>query len=115
MASIEKMLNPRSVAVIGASESEGSIGQSLTKNLLTGKDRRKIYPVNLNRETVMGLKCYPSVSKIPEHVDLAVIATPARTVPAIVAECAKLGWTAQLSISRFPRSRGGRGQARRRD
>ncbi|MGA3109639.1 MAG: CoA-binding protein, partial [Candidatus Bathyarchaeia archaeon] len=99
MASIEKMLNPRSVAVIGASESEGSIGQSLTKNLLTGKDRRKIYPVNLNRETVMGLKCYPSVSKIPEHVDLAVIATPARTVPAIVAECAKAGVDGAVILS----------------
>jgi len=99
MASIEKMLNPRSVAVIGASESEGSIGQSLTKNLLTGKDRRKIFPVNLNRETVMGLKCYPSVSKIPEHVDLAVIATPARTVPAIVAECAKAGVDGAVILS----------------
>ena len=99
MASIEKMLNPKAVAVIGASESEGSIGQSLMRNLLTGRDRRKIYPVNINRETVMGLKCYPSVSKLPEHVDLAVIATPARTVPAIVEECAKAGIDGAVIVS----------------
>ncbi|MGP8069843.1 MAG: bifunctional acetate--CoA ligase family protein/GNAT family N-acetyltransferase [Candidatus Bathyarchaeia archaeon] len=99
MASIEKMLNPKAVAVIGASESEGSIGQSLMKNLLTGAERRKIYPVNMNRETVMGLKCYPSVSKIPEHIDLAVIATPAKTVPAIVEECAKAGVDGAVIVS----------------
>lgn len=89
MATIDRMLNPKAVAAIGASESEGSVGQSLMKNLLLGKDRRKIYPVNPARDTVMGLKCYSSVSKIPEKVDLAVIATPAKTVPSIVEECAK--------------------------
>ena len=99
MASIEKMLNPKAVAVIGASESDGSIGQSLMRNLLMGRDRRKIYPVNINRETVMGLKCYPSVSKLPEHIDLAVIATPARTVPSIVEECAKAGVDGAVIVS----------------
>ncbi len=70
------------------------------RNLLLGKDRRKkIYPVNINKDTVLGLKCYPSISKIPEHVDLAVIATPARTVPSIVAECAKAGVDGTVIIS----------------
>ena len=99
MASIEKMLNPKAVAVIGASENEGSIGQSLMKNLLTGAERRKIYPVNMKRETIMGLRCYPSVSKIPEHIDLAVIATPAKTVPSVVEECAKVGVDGVVIIS----------------
>jgi acetyltransferase len=99
MASIEKMLNPKAVAVIGASESEGSIGQSLMRNLLTGRDRRKIYPVNISRETVMGLKCYPSVSNLPDHIDLAVIATPARTVPSIVGECARAGVDGAVIVS----------------
>lgn len=89
MATIDKMLNPKTVAAIGASESEGSVGQALMKNLLLGKDRRKIYPVNPNRDIVMGLKSYPNIANIPEHVDLAVIATPAKTVPSIVEECAK--------------------------
>lgn len=89
MATIDKMLNPKTVAAIGASESEGSVGQALMKNLLLGKDRRKIYPVNPNRDIVMGLKSYPNIANIPEHVALAVIATPAKTVPSIVEECAK--------------------------
>jgi acetyltransferase len=81
------MLNPKAVAVIGASEHEGTVGQSLMQNLMEGHDGRKIYPVNPNRETVMGLKSFPTLSKIPEHVDLAVIATPAKTVPGLIEEC----------------------------
>lgn len=93
------MLNPKAVAAIGASDNEGSVGQAVMKNLLLGKDQRKIYPVNLNRESVMGLKCYPDIAKIPEHVDLAVIATPAKTVPGIVEECGKAGVDGVIIIS----------------
>jgi acetyltransferase len=93
------MLNPKVVAAIGATETEGSVGRSLMNNLLLGKERRKICPVNKNRETVMGLKCYPSISAIPEHVDLAVVATPAKTVPAIVKECAEAGVDGAVIIS----------------
>lgn len=99
MANIEKMLNPHTVAAIGASQIEGSVGESLMKNLLRGADARTIFPVNPNRETVMGLKCYPNVSAIQEHVDLAVIATPAKTVPALVLECAKAGVDGVIIIS----------------
>ena len=91
MGTIERMLNPKTVAAIGASEAEGSVGQALMKNLLLGKGKRSIFPVNPNRPTIMGLKCYSDITKIPGHVDLAVIATPAKTVPAIVEECAKAG------------------------
>jgi acetyltransferase len=83
------MLNPKTVAVIGASEEEGSVGQSLMNNLLLGKNRRNVYPVNIKRDTVMGLKCYANVASIPERIDLAVIATPAKTVPGLVEECVK--------------------------
>jgi acetyltransferase len=99
MATIDRMLNPKAVAAIGASESEGSVGQTLMKNLLLGKHRRKIYPVNPNRDTVMGLTCYPEIAKVPEHVDLALIATPAKTVPKIVEECAKAGVDGVIIIS----------------
>ncbi len=51
MGTIEKMLSPKTVAVIGASEAEGSVGQALMKNILFGKEKRKIYPVNPNRTT----------------------------------------------------------------
>ncbi len=93
------MLNPKAVAVIGASETEGTVGQSLMKNLLEGRDVRKIIPVNPSRETVMGLKSFPSLSKIPEHVELAVIATPAKTVPALIAECAQAEVDGAIVIS----------------
>ncbi|HMK82780.1 MAG TPA: GNAT family N-acetyltransferase [Candidatus Bathyarchaeia archaeon] len=91
MGAIEKMLSPKTVAAIGASDVEGSVGHALMKNLLSGKEKRTIYPVNPNRPTVMGLKSYQNVAKIPAHIDLAIIATPAKTVPAIVEECAKAG------------------------
>jgi acetyltransferase len=96
---IEKMLNPKTVAAIGASEVEGSVGQALMKNLLLGKENRTIYPVNPNRTTVMGLKCYPNIAKIPTHVDLAIIATPAKTVPAIIEECSKAGVDGAVILS----------------
>ena len=99
MANIERMLNPRAVAAIGASEEEGSVGESLMKNLLLGKDRRKIYPVNIKRSSVMGLKCYASIAEVPEHIDLAIIATPAKTVPALVEDCAKAGIEGVVIIS----------------
>jgi acetyltransferase len=97
--SIERMLNPSTVALIGATEREGSVGQAIMKNILLGKDRRKIYPVNPKREEVMGIKCYPSISDVPEHVDLAIIATPSKTVPGIVEECGKAGVNGCVIIS----------------
>lgn len=99
MAAIERMLNPKTVAAIGASDGEGSVGQALMKNLLLGKDRRRIYPVNPNRDIVMGLKCYPTIAKVPEHIDLAVVATPAKTVPSIVEECVKAGVDGVIILS----------------
>lgn len=99
MPNLERMLNPRTVAAIGASEKEGSVGECLMKNLLLGRDARKIYPVNLTQASVMGLKCYPNVGAVPEHVDLAVIATPAKTVPGLVEECAKAGVEGVIIIS----------------
>jgi len=99
LANIERMLNPKAVAAIGASEEEGSVGQSLMNNLLLGKDRRKIFPVNVKRSSVMGLKCYASIAEVPEHIDLAIIATPAKTVPALVEDCAKAGVEGVVIIS----------------
>jgi acetyltransferase len=103
------MLNPRTVVVIGATDKEGSVGQSVMKNLLVGKDRRKIIPVNPSRESAMGLKCYPDVAKIPEHVDFAVIATPAKTVPRLVEDCAKAGVDGVVIISAGFRETGAEG------
>ncbi|MEM2866086.1 MAG: acetate--CoA ligase family protein, partial [Candidatus Hadarchaeales archaeon] len=99
MGKLENMLNPKVVALIGASEREGSVGNQIMKNLLTGKDRRKIYPVNPNHQTVMGLKCFPSITQVPEHVDLAVVAIPAKGVPSVVDECGRSGVDGIVIIS----------------
>ncbi|MEM4245738.1 MAG: CoA-binding protein, partial [Candidatus Bathyarchaeia archaeon] len=99
MGLIEDMLNPKAVAFIGATEREGSIGQQIMKNLLKGKDRRPIYPVNIRRESVMGIKCFPSITEVPNHVNLAIIATPAKTVPKIVDECGQSGVDGVVIIS----------------
>ncbi|MBI5193014.1 MAG: GNAT family N-acetyltransferase [Nitrospirae bacterium] len=88
MADLKKIFNPKTVAVVGASESEGSVGRAVTENLLLSKDR-KIFPVNPNRKTILGIDAYPTIGDVPEQVDLAVIATPAKTVPAILEECGK--------------------------
>ena len=93
------MLNPKAVAMIGATEREGAVGYALMKNLLLGKDRIAIYPVNPSRDTVIGLKCYQNIATIPEHADLAVIATPSKTVPGLVEECGQAGGDGVVIIS----------------
>ena len=88
---LEPLFRPRTVAVIGASEREGSVGRTLLWNLISHPFGGTVYPVNPHRHSVLGVQAYPSVTAIPEPVDLAVIATPAATVPALVAECAAAG------------------------
>ena len=84
------MLDPKTVALIGATERESSVGRAIMDNLLLSKNR-KILPVNPNRKTVLGVQCYSKIADIPDHIDLAIIATPANTVPEIVEECGKAG------------------------
>ncbi len=84
------MFDPETIAVIGATEREGSVGRAILENLLLSKDR-KIFPVNPNRKTVLGIMCYSSITEVSEPIDLAIIAIPARIVPEIVEECGKSG------------------------
>ena len=88
---LEKIFKPKSIAAIGASDSEGSVGNALIKNLLRGGFAGRVYPVNPKRDTIQSVPCYHSVSDIPEKIDLAVIATPARAVPSVVEECGRAG------------------------
>lgn len=96
---MENMFNPRTIAFIGATEREGSVGLQIMKNLLAGGNGRKIYPVNPNRQSVLGIKCFPSVLNIDDHIDLAVIATPNETVPRLVEECGQQGVDGVVIIS----------------
>ena len=87
MADLKRMLDPRTVALVGASEEEDSTGRNLLQNLLSmnGKERL-IFPVNPNRKSIFNLECFPTVSAVPRAIDLAVIVSPAPTVPAVVEE-----------------------------
>jgi acetyltransferase len=96
---LNRIFNPGSIAVIGASEDEGTVGQILMHNLAMNAFEGKIFPVNIRRKEVMGIKAYQKVSEISEPVDLAIIATPAKTVPGIVEECGKAGIKGLIIIS----------------
>lgn len=82
---VKKFLNPKSIAIIGASETEGKVGFILMNKISNFKG--KVFPVNLNKKTILGIKAYKSVKEIPFKVDLAVIATPSNTVDKILIEC----------------------------
>ncbi|HML02184.1 MAG TPA: bifunctional acetate--CoA ligase family protein/GNAT family N-acetyltransferase [Candidatus Bathyarchaeia archaeon] len=88
---LDKIFDPQRIAVIGAGESAGSLGAKVLRNLIGVGYRGVVYPVNPFRSTVQGITAYPSILKIPWKVDLAIIATPAHTVPQIVEECGKAG------------------------
>ena len=96
---LDALFRPKSVALIGATEQEGSVGRTVMHNLLKGGFSGDIFPVNLKRKTVCGIPCFPSVSAIGKPVDLAVIVTPASVVPNIIGECAAANIPAAVIIS----------------
>lgn len=91
------MFGPRSIAIIGASDRAGSVGHALTQNLKVFDGR--VFLVNPKRTSVDGLETVPNVAGLPEPPDLAVIATPAPTVPGLLRECATAGVAGALIIS----------------
>ena len=96
---LEMMLAPRSVAVIGATETEGSVGRTLMENLIAGNFGGTLIPVNPRRRRVFGITAFPRISAAQHPVDLAVVATPAPTVPALIGECVEAGVKGAIIIS----------------
>ena len=90
---------PRTVAVLGASEKAGSVGRTVLWNLISNPFGGTVFPVNPKRSSVLGVKAYPKVGALPEPVDLALIVSPAASVPGIVAECADAGVKGVIIIS----------------
>jgi len=88
---LEKVLNAESVAVVGASKNETKRGYQTVRTLLEEKYEGDIYPVNPKETSILGFKCHKAVSDIEGFVDLALIATPARTLPAVLEDCGKKG------------------------
>ena len=96
---LDKIFKPSSVAVIGASEKEGSVGHSLIKNIMEGGYQGKIFPVNPHYKFIKGLAAYSAVSDIDKATDLAVIATPIVKVPSIIKECVQAGVGGAIILS----------------
>jgi len=97
--SIGPLFKPRSIAVIGASNREGSVGHALFKNVLMNGYTGIVYPVNLKQRSVLGVKAYESVRDIPDEVELVVLIVPAVSVPATLAECGQKKVKAAIVIS----------------
>jgi len=96
---LSPIFSPQSVAVIGATETIGSVGRTILENLIKGGFAGVIYPVNPKRDTVLGIKAYTSILTVPATPDLAVIITPPATVPAIVKDCGVKGVKGVIIIS----------------
>ncbi|HEX7733427.1 MAG TPA: bifunctional acetate--CoA ligase family protein/GNAT family N-acetyltransferase [Ktedonobacteraceae bacterium] len=88
-----------SIAVIGATEKAGSVGRTVFENLLNSSSGSLVFPVNPKRANVLGVKAYPNLASLPQPVELAVIATPATTVPGVVAECVEAGVKGAIILS----------------
>jgi acyl-CoA synthetase (NDP forming) len=87
LAAMEAIFNPRSVAVIGASDNLGKLGFHVMKSLTQGRYPGRIFPVNPGKDEILGIKTYPSLFQVPDTVDLSIIVLPAEQVPRIIKEC----------------------------
>ena len=85
------LFSPKSIAMYGASDRKNSVGEVVFKNLISAGFKGKIYPINLKHDKVQGKKAYKSIDAINKPVELAVVATPAKTIPAIVQACGEHG------------------------
>ena len=96
---LDAIFAPHSVAVIGASDRAGSVGRAVLWSLVSSPFGGTVYPISDKRSSVLGVKAYKSVADLPESVDLAVVVTPAATVPGIISECVEAGVGGAIVIS----------------
>ena len=96
---LDKIFQPKSIALIGASDRIGGVGYSVMKNLLTSGFTGSVFPVNLKHKMIQGVPSYKTIKDIKEPIDLVVIATPAKTVPALLETCGKIGIQGVVIIS----------------
>jgi acetyltransferase len=106
---LDKIFRPTTIAVVGASQKEGSIGSVHIKNLIRGGFQGKIFPVNPCYAEIHGLEAYPSVAKIEQCIDLAIIAIPIAEVPQVIKECVEVGVGGAIIISAGGRETGSQG------
>ena len=107
---LDAIFAPHSVAVIGATDRAGSVGRAVVWSLVSSPFGGTVYPVSDKRTSVSGIKAYPRIADIPEPVELAVIVTPAKTVPSIISECVADGVRGIIVISAGFREHGEEGK-----
>ena len=113
-ASIERIFAARSIAVVGASRRQDSIGQAMVRNLVLGDYQGSVYAVNSQAEAVSGLPAYKTVQDIPDEVDLAIVAVPSESVTDVVLDCAAKGVHGLVVISAGFAEEGAEGRKRQR-
>jgi acetyltransferase len=96
---LDSLFSPKSIAVIGASNRQGSVGRAAFTNILLNEYTGTVYPVNPKEHSISGVRAYPSVLDLPETVDLAVVIVPAPVVPSVVEEAGKKGVKGLVIIS----------------
>ncbi len=96
---LDPFFGPETVAVIGATENPGTVGRTVLWNLMSSPFGGTVFPVNPKRPGVLGIKAYPNIGAVPEKVDLAVVVTPAPSIPGIIRECVDAGVKAAVVIS----------------
>jgi len=106
---IESIMNPRSIAVVGATNRPGSVGLAVFRNILSAGFEGVLYPVNLKAKSVQSVKAYPKLMDIPDEVDLAVVIVPAEAVCSVMEEVGQKGVKGAIVISAGFRETGGRG------
>jgi acetyltransferase len=102
-------MRPKAVAVIGATEKAGAVGRTILWNLISSPFGGTVYPINPKRASILGIKAYPSLEHVPDQLDLAVIVTPADTVPGVIRECSEHGIKGAIVISAGFKEAGARG------
>ncbi len=108
---LAKIFHPQSVAVIGASARPGAVGQTVLQNMIAAKFPGEILAINPKHESVLGLPAYPAIADVPRVPDLAIVCTPAATVPEIVAQCGEVGVGGLIILAAGFREVGEQGQA----
>jgi acetyltransferase len=109
---LDALFRPQSVAVIGASRREGSIGREILRALVEGGFSGKVFPVNPHTEVVHSIKCYDSVGAVPDPVDMAVVVVPKQAVARAIEQCAKKGVGAVVIITAGFKETGAEGAKR---
>ena len=98
IVAMNHIMNPKAVAVIGASDAEGKIGNSVMKNIINGGYKGELYPINPKADEILGLKAYKSVKDVPGDIDVAVFAVPAKFCVAAMKEVGEKGIAGAIMI-----------------